>query len=111
MTLGLLDKEIAAFPALVMEEARRLRRGSGTGDSGSSPLDEEDSSGFIFGTPSGSCERLGSTKREGTRVASAMGGERWAGYFGAGADQHRIPSFWEDSFVHLAENKIPLRAR
>lgn len=55
--LGVLDRDSAAFPALVMDEARRLRRGSGTGGSDSSPLEEEDSSGFIFGTPSGSCER------------------------------------------------------
>lgn len=56
--LGLFDKESAAFPALVMDEARRLRRGSGTGGSDSSPLEEEDSSGFIFGAPSGSYERI-----------------------------------------------------
>lgn len=55
--LGLLERESAALPALVMDEARRLRRGSGAGGSGSSPLEEEDSSGFILGTPSGSYER------------------------------------------------------
>lgn len=75
---GLLDRESAAFPALVMDEARRLRRGSGTGGSDSSPLEEDDSSGFILGTPSGSCERRQYETQRGTSRGCGK-----AGSFGA----------------------------